>query len=290
MQSYKGQPTLTWWQGKVGPGIGYGVDQMANSQYNTTKTIRAGHGLQADLHELVITSAGTALITAYQTTTTNLSPLGGPRKGPVYACHAQEIDLVSGKVLFDWNSLSHVALNESYLGLPSGKAKGTPVDYFHINSVQELQNGNLLICARNTWALYEVDRSTGKILWRLNGKRSDFTMGAGSHFYWQHHAVPYANGLFTVFDDGSSPPRREAVSRPAAFCRRQGQARQPEAGLPQPGRLRGHEPGQRAAVGGRASLHRLGEPALLFRVRSRRHSINGRAAPAQCPVVPGVHV
>ncbi len=209
MQSYKGQPTLTWWQGKVGPGIGYGVDQMANSQYNTTKTIRAGHGLQADLHELVITSAGTALITAYQTTTTNLSPLGGPRKGPVYACHAQEIDLVSGKVLFDWNSLSHVALNESYLGLPSGKAKGTPVDYFHINSVQELQNGNLLICARNTWALYEVDRSTGKILWRLNGKRSDFTMGAGSHFYWQHHAVPYANGLFTVFDDGSSPPEEK---------------------------------------------------------------------------------
>jgi hypothetical protein len=209
MEPYKGQPTLTWWQGKVGPGIGYGVGEMANNQYNTTKTIRAGNGLQADLHELQITSAGTALITAYQTTTTDLRPLGGPSKGPVYASHAQEIDLTTGKVLFDWNSLSHVALNESFLGLPSGKAKGTPVDYFHINSVQELQNGNLLISARNTWALYEVDRSTGKVLWRLNGKRSNFTMGAGSHFYWQHHAVPHANGLFTVFDDGSSPPEEK---------------------------------------------------------------------------------
>ena len=183
-----------------------------NSQYATTATVKAGHGLQADLHEFVTTSAGTALITAYETTTTNLSPLRGPSKGPVYACHAQEIDLTTGKVLFDWNSLSHVGLTESYLGLPSGKAKGTPVDYFHVNSVQELQNGNLLISARNTCALYEVDRSTGRILWRLNGKRSDFTMGAGSHFYWQHHAVPHANGLFTVFDDGSSPQRRSSLA------------------------------------------------------------------------------
>jgi Arylsulfotransferase (ASST) len=209
VQTYKERPTLTWWQGKVGPGIGYGVGQMADSAYNTTKTVQAGHGLQTDLHELLITSAGTALITAYETTTTNLKSLGGPSKGPVYACHAQEIDLATGKVLFDWDSLSHVALNESFLGLPSGKAKGTPMDYFHINSVQEMQNGNLLISARNTWALYEVDRSTGKIVWRLNGKHSDFTMGAGSNFYWQHHAVPHANGLFTVFDDGSSPPEEK---------------------------------------------------------------------------------
>jgi Arylsulfotransferase (ASST) len=90
--------------------------------------------------------------------------------------------------------------------VPSGKAKGQPWDYFHINSVQELPNGNLLISARNTWALYEVDRSSGKVVWRLNGKRSDFTMGAGSHFYWQHDARANANGLLSVFDDGSSPP------------------------------------------------------------------------------------
>ncbi|HTT88150.1 MAG TPA: arylsulfotransferase family protein [Acidimicrobiales bacterium] len=209
MQSYKGQPALTWWQGKVGPGIGYGEGQIANSQYVATNTVHAGDGLQADLHELLITSAGTALITAYQTTTTNMSSLNGPDKGPVYACHAQEIDLATGKVLLDWNSLSHIALDESYLGLPSGKAKGTPMDYFHINSVQEMQNGNLLISGRNTWAIYEVDRSTGKVLWRMNGKRSDFKMGAGSNFYWQHHAVPHANGLFTVFDDGSSPPEEK---------------------------------------------------------------------------------
>jgi Arylsulfotransferase (ASST) len=209
MQSYKGQPTLTWWQGKVGPGIGYGEARMADSRYLTRGTVQAGDGLQADLHELLITSTGTALITAYQTTTTNLSSLKGPSKGPVYASHAQEIDLATGKVLLDWNSLSHVALDESYLGLPSGTAKGTPFDYFHINSVQELQNGNFLISARNTWALYEIDRSTGKVVWRLNGKRSDFTMGAGSHFYWQHHAVPHANGMFTVFDDGSSPPEEK---------------------------------------------------------------------------------
>jgi hypothetical protein len=182
---------------------------MANSQYNTIETIKAGDGLQADLHELVLTSAGTALITAYQTTTTNLSSLGGSRKGLIYAGHAQEIDLATGKVLFDWDSLSHVAPDESYLGVPSGPEKGTPMDYFHINSIQVLQNGNLLISGRNTCALYQVDRSTGKVVWRLNGKKSNFTMGAGSKFYWQHDAVPHANGLMTVFDDAATPPEEK---------------------------------------------------------------------------------
>jgi Arylsulfotransferase (ASST) len=209
VQTYKGQPTLTWWQGKVGPGVGYGEGQMANSHYSTTATVQAGDGLQADLHELLITSAGTALITAYQTTTTNLSSIGGPRQGPVYASHAQEVDLATGKILFDWDSLEHVPVTESYTGLPSGTAKGTPTDYFHINSVQEMQNGNLLISARNTCALYQVDRSAGKVVWRVNGKKSDFTMGAGSQFYWQHHAVPHSNGLLTVFDDGGSPPEEK---------------------------------------------------------------------------------
>jgi hypothetical protein len=210
VQTYKGQPTLTWWQGKVSPaGVGYGEGQMADSSYGMTKTVQAGNGLQADLHELKMTSAGTALITAYEATTTNMSSIGGPSKGSVLASHAQEIDLATGKVLLDWNSLDHVALDESFSGLPSGKAKGTPMDYFHINSVQEMENGNLLISGRNTWALYEVDRSTGQVLWRLNGKRSNFTMEAGSHFYWQHHARGHSNGIFTVFDDGGSPPEEK---------------------------------------------------------------------------------
>jgi hypothetical protein len=209
VQEYRGQPVITWWEGKAPFGVGFGTGYWAGSSYGPAHPVQAGDGLKADLHELNITSRGTALITAYQQTTADLSAVGGPKRGPIFASHAQEVDLATGKVLFDWDSLEHVPISESFRPLPSGKQKNTPYDYFHINSIAEMPNGNLLISARNTWALYQVDRSNGNVVWRLNGKKSDFTMGPGSHFYWQHHARFFAGGLLTVFDDGASPPEEK---------------------------------------------------------------------------------
>ena len=74
LQSYKGQPVLTWWQGKPEP-----AGKMANSSYHTVAAVHAGNGLTVDLHELSLTSSGTALITAYDYTTGDLSAIGGPR-------------------------------------------------------------------------------------------------------------------------------------------------------------------------------------------------------------------
>ena len=52
--------------------------------------VRAGDGLQADLHELGFISAGTALVTAYELTSADLSSVGGPKQGVVVvAGHAQ---------------------------------------------------------------------------------------------------------------------------------------------------------------------------------------------------------
>jgi outer membrane protein assembly factor BamB len=206
-QSYRGRPVLTWWQGKIVVDYGVGTAEMADSAYNFQQSLPAGHGIQADLHELTLTSAGTALVTAYHVVTTDLSSVGGQAKGQLVGGHAQEIDLATGKVLFDWDSTAHIALDESYVGVP----KTGQYDYFHINSIAEAPDGNLLISARNTWAVYKIDRSTGKVLWRLNGKKSDFTMGPGSVFYWQHDARPHGPGTISVFDDGA--PSEEQRSR-----------------------------------------------------------------------------
>jgi hypothetical protein len=213
-QDYKGQPLLTWWQGRPVTGHGSaGVGEMANSSYRAVGAVHAGDGLREDYHEFNLTTAGTALITAYQSTTTDLSAVGGARRGNVVAGHAQEIDVATGKVLFDWDSLSHVGVEESYVTLPSEKGNG--YDYFHINSISEAPDGNLLISARGTWAIYKVDRSSGKVIWRMNGKRSDFTMGPGTHFYWQHDARMPGPATLTLFDNGSdgSLPTQEKQSR-----------------------------------------------------------------------------
>jgi hypothetical protein len=63
-----------------------------------------------------------------------------------------------------------------------------------------------VMSARHTWGVYKIDRVTGALYWRLGGKRSNFDMGDGTAFSWQHDARPLDNGLMTVFDNAASAP------------------------------------------------------------------------------------
>jgi hypothetical protein len=117
--------------------------------------IRAGNGLQADLHELNLTPQGTALVTAYRVTTTDLSVLGGPSNGQVLAPQAQEIDIATGKLLWYWDCLEHVPVTETCSSPPNEK-QTSPFDYFHMNSIAVAPDGDLLISARNTWAVFKL--------------------------------------------------------------------------------------------------------------------------------------
>jgi hypothetical protein len=204
-QSYQGNAVLTWWQGDVIFDYGVGTGEIADASYATLRSVQAGGGLREDLHELVLTSAGTALVTAYQTVEADLSSVGGKAKAQVVTGHAQEIDLATGKLLFDWDSWDHIGAAESYVDAP----QSGPYDYFHINSIAETSDGNLLISAKNTCAIYKVDRSSGKVIWRMNGKKTDFTMGTGSAFYWQHHARQNGPSGISLFDDGYAPNPNE---------------------------------------------------------------------------------
>jgi hypothetical protein len=66
--------------------------------------------------------------------------------------------------------------------------------------------GDILISARSTWAGYQLEGGTGRVLWRLGGNRSSFKMGPGTTMAWQHDARVLPNGEITFFDDGSNPP------------------------------------------------------------------------------------
>jgi hypothetical protein len=203
VQAYQGWPHLTWWAGSVTNGVGTGAYVIADTSYRTVATVRAGNGLQADLHEFVLTPRSTALISAYAPTRADLSALGGKSDVQVYDGVVQEIDVASGGALFEWRSLRHVGLDESYVA-PTGDA---PFDYFHLNSIAVAPDGDLVISARNTCAIYKISRRTGEVVWRLGGKRSDFEMGDGAHFYWQHDARPHGSDRISLFDNGASPAR-----------------------------------------------------------------------------------
>jgi hypothetical protein len=203
-QLYQGKPVLTWFQGKIVlGGYGEGVAIIADDSYQVTNTLHAFDGLMVDEHEFNITPQGTALVSAFHKQPYDLSKLGGKKNGWLLSGVAQEIDIATGKLLFEWDSLDHVGFDETYLPVQGGHGTHTlPYDYFHINTIEDVGDGDLLIGARNTWCVYKVSRKTGKIIWRLNGKKSDFTMGPGSEFYWQHDTRLHGPNELTVFDDG----------------------------------------------------------------------------------------
>lgn len=212
VQDNEGQPDLTWWQGNINTsGVGRGVDEIYNSSYQPVATVRAGNALVSDLHEFLLGANGTAWVTAYQAVIVNASQVkGGSRHEIVYDAVAQEIDIKTGLVLFQWDSLDHVALGASYA--PVARHPGTPWDYFHINSIQPQADGSVLISARNTSAIYRVNGQTGQIEWTLGGKFSSFKLGPGVRFWYQHDAELQPNGQLTVFDDAGAP-FREPQSR-----------------------------------------------------------------------------
>jgi hypothetical protein len=154
------------------------------------------------LHEFLITPEDTALLTAYASARTDLSPIGGLEDGAVWDGIAQEVEIETGKVLFEWHSLDHVGIDESYVEVPDDP--NHLYDYFHIESIDVEPDGNLLLCARNTWTVYKVERTSGEVLWRLGGKKSDFEMSTSPRSAFQHDARRQRDGSITIFDNGAN--------------------------------------------------------------------------------------
>jgi len=210
-QTYDGKPVLTWWQGSNLGGLSTGVDVVYNDHYQKIAEVRAGNGDSADGHEFLITPQNTALVISYKQATANLTAIGGRADQEVIDGIVQEIDIRTGKVLFQWNSADHVPYAQSEQPLPASSS--TPWDWFHLNAVKLDSDGNLILDARNTWTAYEVSRHTGRTLWQLGGKDSSFKLKAapgqvldeaGEAFSWQHDPQPLGDGLYTFFDNESA--------------------------------------------------------------------------------------
>jgi Arylsulfotransferase (ASST) len=212
-QTYQGKPVLTWWEGVETHGWGQGQAVIADSSYRRIHTLHAvGKNVKLDHHEFNVTAKNTALVTIFWPhNNVDCTAVGGPKNASIVSGVFEELDPVTGKLVFKWDSLDHVPIAWSYEEFAGGTA-GNPYDYFHINSMAYASDGNILVSSRDTWCIYKISRKDGHIIWKLNGKHSDFEMGPGTHFYWQHHVRPHADGTLTVFDNGASP-KEEMQSR-----------------------------------------------------------------------------
>ncbi len=225
VQTYEGKPALTWWQGRIiKVGFGEGEDVIYNSSYQQIATVRAGNGYRADLHEILLTPAGTAWIDAFDPIHMNLSSVHGSAHGILLDSIIEEVDIKTGLVMWEWHALGHIPLGNSLNHVSSGEY---PWDYVHINSISPGgagsnpggagsnpgEPGNVMLSSRNTWTLYDVNMHTGGYNWLLgDGGHSSFKLGPGVRFYWQHDAEFQPGGLISLFNNASDPPKQRESS------------------------------------------------------------------------------
>jgi outer membrane protein assembly factor BamB len=194
VQTYRGRAVLTW-------GETPSEYVILDGSYRQIASLRAGNGYNGDHHEFLISPQDTALITIYNSVPRDLTPVGGSRNDRVWQGIVQELDIETGEVLFEWQSLEHVGIDETYSAVTQDGRPG--LDYFHANSIEVDRDSNLLVSARQTFAVYKIDRKTGEVIWRLGGKRSDFEMGPNTRFAYQHDARRLPDGTISIFDNGS---------------------------------------------------------------------------------------
>lgn len=196
VQNYLGQKVLTWSEGAKRTGYGYTHHVIADQSYEPIAYVQGGNGVNGlDVHDLILTDYGTAWAFSYHPVWTDDA---GTRRN-VLECVIQEIDISTGDVWWEWHSLDHVALDESYAARPESPQNAW--DYIHVNSIEVDDDGNLLISSRTNHTIYRISVETHEILWRLGGKESDFPLEPDAVFAWQHDARRLEDGTVSIFDN-----------------------------------------------------------------------------------------
>ncbi|EQB59527.1 hypothetical protein CGLO_00069 [Colletotrichum gloeosporioides Cg-14] len=179
-----------------------------NNKYRVVKTVQPGTaGVSVDLHEFRLTTNNTALFTLYQ-------PRIRDGMWILDSCF-QEVDLENDTMLFNWCSLDHVDVSQSHVPFNDERAVGNGQsqlqawDYFHINSVEKVDNGDYIISCRHIDAVLLISHVDGSIVWQLGGDRStfsfddfDFRRQHDARIFSPYPAKPNLTGI-SLFNNGN---------------------------------------------------------------------------------------
>ena len=185
-----------------------------NTSYQRIATIRAGNGYRADLHEIRLTPQGTAWIDVFDPIHMNLSARGRLRQR-----HRHRLGRAGGRHQ-DRSGDVGVACARAHLArrIEQPRArKQLPVGLRpHQLGRPGSSPGDVLLSARNTWTLYDVDLHTGAHHWRLGGKRSQLQARRGHALLLAARRRIAARWADLGVRQRLGPAEGEAVAGPAA--------------------------------------------------------------------------
>lgn len=179
-----------------------------------------------DMHEVLLLPNGNYVVAATTTRTgVDLSMLCadsecGPANTSVQDHVIEEIE-PDGTVVWSWSTADHIPVTEMDPQWFSQfiTSASAPYDVFHINSIEPTGTG-FIMSFRHLDAIYNVDKATGDIVWKLGGSSRPESLTIvndpvlqSSGFGGQHDARLLSDGSLTLHDNGTGRSRAPRAVR-----------------------------------------------------------------------------
>ena len=189
---------------------------VLNEELEQVQTVQTATPLaHTNAHDFVIKGNGHYVLMAYEPAERDLSDFLDEHGNPYSATEGTADSVIQevtpeGVEVNRWNSWDHMALEDC-------TQHRFPNDYAHINSLQEVDGGDIIASFRGCSQVLRIDGATGEVEWRLGrSNRSDEDWEAlgvlpplailndpYGEFCGQHSARIIGNGNLLLFDNGA---------------------------------------------------------------------------------------
>jgi Arylsulfotransferase (ASST) len=178
-----------------------------------------GVGVSTDAHDLRLAANGDHLVGAYVKQSHVDTRPYGPSDASVINAELQEVS-PDRNLLWDWKSQRHISLAETPGRWWPDQPPPGGYDLVHWNSIEPV-GGSVIASFRTLDAVYKIEKSTGRIVWKLGGTSTSKSLTVEQDprpytFGGQHDARLLPDGTLTVFDNRSYLGDQAAGQAPRA--------------------------------------------------------------------------
>jgi hypothetical protein len=207
-----------------GPGVSpqlevHNLDGQLVAGFNAVNTGSSTPFDAVDGHDVQLLPNGDYLFGEIKTITGDLSSIGGSPTATISDQVLEEVN-PSGQLVWHWDVAQHIGVDQTdpqwYATALQAGILAPGNDIYHWNSLEEVGN-QILISLRHADAVYDIDKTTGNILWKIGGSHiaqslrivGDPVFTAGGGFGGQHFARFYGGTTtqVTIHDNGTGRGR-----------------------------------------------------------------------------------
>ena len=177
--------------------------KIMDNRFEIIDYFKCGHGFKTDHHEFRYLKNGHTLLIAEDIQEEDMSLIvpGGKINAKIVGNHIQELDR-DKNVIFEWRCWDHYDIADAL----HENLKAYTIRPVHMNAIDVDYDGHYLVSSRRLDEVTKIDRNTGEIIWRLGGRKNQFTfINDPDGFTYQHdiRAVKGKPKHYTLMDNGN---------------------------------------------------------------------------------------